>query len=64
MTAARYCRESLVAGLHWSDVRAGWIDAARTPDARPWHGVRWGGLDYAAGYAVGAVVGAVRGWVR
>lgn len=39
----------------WSDVRAGYVDARRTPGARILAGRRFGGLDYAAGYALGAL---------
>jgi hypothetical protein len=40
----------------WADVRAGWIDARRTPRPVPWRGVRIGGADYALGYAVRATL--------
>lgn len=39
-----------------SEVRAGLADARRTPGARPWSGLGYGDVSYAAGYAVGAVI--------
>lgn len=52
---ARRIRYEIGHRFAWTDVRAGYIDARRTPNPKMWEG-RWiGGLDYATGYAVGVL---------
>ncbi len=38
-----------------SELRAGYADALRTPNARPLAGRTWGDIFYAAGYFIGAL---------
>lgn len=38
---------------HWPDIKAGWVDARRTPVRARLRGLRIGGWDYRLGYLAG-----------
>lgn len=37
------------------EIRAGRADARRTRNPRPWHGMRYGDVFYAAGFVAGCI---------